>query len=93
MPSESSLLFCSPQTTSYQGLPVRSLIDSSRSFRLAEQGFVKFPNWLARLFRGESKMLTAGEVVDTYFLEVRCALLELAATLDRYDRDCRGRIG
>lgn len=30
-------------------------------------------------------MLTAGEVIDTYFLEVRCALLELAATLDRYD--------
>ncbi len=30
-------------------------------------------------------MLTAGEVVDTYFLEMRCALLELAATLDRCD--------
>jgi len=35
-------------------------------------------------------MLTAGEVVDTYFLEVRCALLELAATLDRYDRAAEG---
>jgi hypothetical protein len=30
-------------------------------------------------------MLTAGEVIDNCFLEVRCALLELAATLDRHD--------
>ena len=31
-------------------------------------------------------MLTAGEVVDTYYLDVRCMLLEIAATLDRLDR-------
>lgn len=31
-------------------------------------------------------MLTAGEVLGTYFLETRCQLLEIAATLDRLDR-------
>jgi hypothetical protein len=31
-------------------------------------------------------MLTAGQVLNNYFLETRCQLLELAATLDRYDR-------
>ncbi len=30
-------------------------------------------------------MLTAGEVLDTYYLDVRCMLLEIAATLDRFD--------
>jgi hypothetical protein len=30
-------------------------------------------------------MLTAQEVLDTYFLDARCELLELAATLDRLD--------
>ena len=30
-------------------------------------------------------MLTAGEVLDTYYLDVRCMLLEMAATLDRFD--------
>lgn len=31
-------------------------------------------------------MLTAEEVLDKYFLDARCMLLEVAATLDRYDR-------
>jgi hypothetical protein len=30
-------------------------------------------------------MLKAAEVVDRYYLEVRCMLLEIAATLDRLD--------
>ena len=30
-------------------------------------------------------MLTAGEALDTYFLDTRCMLLEIAATLDRFD--------
>lgn len=30
-------------------------------------------------------MLTEREVVDHYFLETRCQLLEIAASLDRYD--------
>ena len=30
-------------------------------------------------------MLTAKQVLDEYFLENRCALLEIAAMLDRYD--------
>ena len=30
--------------------------------------------------------LTAAEVLDTYFLEARARLIELAATLDRIDR-------
>ena len=30
-------------------------------------------------------MLTAEQVLDEYFLENRCMLLEIAATLDRYD--------
>jgi hypothetical protein len=31
-------------------------------------------------------MLTAKQVVDKYFLETRCMLVEIAATLDRLDR-------
>ncbi len=31
-------------------------------------------------------MLTRSQVVDHSFLELRCYLLEIAATLDRYDR-------
>jgi hypothetical protein len=31
-------------------------------------------------------MLTANAVLDHYYLEVRCMLLEIAATLDRLDR-------
>jgi hypothetical protein len=31
-------------------------------------------------------MLTAKAVLDHYYLEVRCMLLEIAATLDRLDR-------
>ncbi len=31
-------------------------------------------------------MLTPAEVVDEYYLEVRCKLLEIAAIMDRYDR-------
>jgi hypothetical protein len=30
-------------------------------------------------------MLTAPQVLDEYFLDARCMLLEIAATLDRYD--------
>jgi hypothetical protein len=30
-------------------------------------------------------MLTARETLDTYFLDTRCMLLEIAATLDRLD--------
>ncbi len=36
-------------------------------------------------------MLTADQVVDTYFLDVRCMLLEIAATLDRHDRATDGK--
>lgn len=31
-------------------------------------------------------MLTSEQVLDAYFLENRCMLLEFAAMLDRYDR-------
>ena len=31
-------------------------------------------------------MLTAGEVLGTYFLDIRCQLLEIGAMLDRLDR-------
>ncbi len=31
-------------------------------------------------------MLTAEQVLDKYFLDARCMLLEVAATLDRFDR-------
>ncbi len=31
-------------------------------------------------------MLTAERVLDEYYLEARCKLLELAAILDRYER-------
>ena len=34
-------------------------------------------------------MLTAEEVLDEYFLDTRCMLLEIAATLDRYDSACK----
>lgn len=34
----------------------------------------------------EKSMLTANEVLGTCFLETRCQLLEIAATLDRLDR-------
>ncbi|HID77510.1 MAG TPA: hypothetical protein EYP56_16135 [Planctomycetaceae bacterium] len=30
-------------------------------------------------------MLSSEQVLDQYFLETRCRLLEIAATLDRYD--------
>ncbi len=30
-------------------------------------------------------MLTAQQVIDRYFLDTRCQLLEIAATLDRHD--------
>jgi len=33
----------------------------------------------------ENKM-TAHQVLETYFLETRCKLIEIAATLDRVDR-------
>lgn len=33
-------------------------------------------------------MLTPRQVIDEYYLEVRCKLLEIAAILDRYDRAC-----
>jgi hypothetical protein len=42
-------------------------------------------------------MLTSNQVLDQYYLEARCMLLEIAATLDRYDRaaavDANGRAG
>ena len=31
-------------------------------------------------------MLSPSQVVDEYYLEVRCKLLEIGAILDRYDR-------
>ena len=31
-------------------------------------------------------MLTAERVLDLYFLDTRCMLIEIAALLDRYDR-------
>ena len=31
-------------------------------------------------------MLTPGKVLDNYYLEARCMLIEIAATLDRYQR-------
>lgn len=31
-------------------------------------------------------MQKPAEVLDSYYLEARCQLLEIAATLDRYDR-------
>jgi len=30
-------------------------------------------------------MLTPQQVIDTYYLDARCMLLEIAATMDRYD--------
>ena len=37
-------------------------------------------------------MLSAQRVLDEYFLDTRCMLLEIAATLDRYDASA-GRDG
>lgn len=34
----------------------------------------------------ESPMLSASQVVDKYFLETRCMLIEIAAMLDRCER-------
>lgn len=34
-------------------------------------------------------MLTPKQVIDEYYLEVRCKLLEIAAIMDRYDRACQ----
>jgi len=31
-------------------------------------------------------MLTPDSVLDNYFLDTRCMLIEIASTLDRYDR-------
>ena len=31
-------------------------------------------------------MLTANEVLERYYLDVRCMLIEIGATLDRHDR-------
>jgi hypothetical protein len=38
----------------------------------------------------EAMMLSAAEVVDNYYLETRCMLLDIAATLDRLDRAAEG---
>ena len=38
-------------------------------------------------------MLTAEKVLDKYFLDARCMLLEIAATLDRFDRAGEGQTG
>lgn len=38
-------------------------------------------------------MLTAGEVLGTYYLETRCQLLEIGAMLDRLDRAASGSPG
>jgi hypothetical protein len=35
---------------------------------------------------GNLAMLAADQVLDQYFLESRCQLVEIAAMLDRYDR-------
>lgn len=34
-------------------------------------------------------MLTPSKVLDHYYLDTRCMLIEIAATLDRYDRAAR----
>ena len=38
-------------------------------------------------------MLSTGEVLETYFLDTRCMLLEIAATLDRLDRAAAAGLG
>ncbi|MHB8972833.1 MAG: hypothetical protein ACYC3X_18015 [Pirellulaceae bacterium] len=38
-------------------------------------------------------MLTAEKVLDLYFLDTRCMLIEIAAVLDRYDRAAEGAQG
>jgi hypothetical protein len=37
-------------------------------------------------FRERTAMLTTNQVLDLYFLDTRCMLIEIAALLDRYDR-------
>jgi hypothetical protein len=38
-------------------------------------------------------MLTAEKVLDLYFLDTRCMLIEIAALLDRYDRAVQNESG
>lgn len=38
-------------------------------------------------------MLKPTEVIDEYYLEARCKILEIAAILDRYDRSAREHPG
>ena len=38
-------------------------------------------------------MLTAEKVLDLYFLDARCMLIEIAALLDRYDRAVQNESG
>ena len=38
-------------------------------------------------------MLPAEKVLDLYFLDARCMLIEIAALLDRYDRAVQGQPG
>jgi hypothetical protein len=38
-------------------------------------------------------MLTAEKVLDHYFLDARCMLIEIAALLDRFDRAAEARTG
>lgn len=38
-------------------------------------------------------MLTAKQVLDEHFLDTRCMLLEIAATLDRHDAACARAAG
>ena len=38
-------------------------------------------------------MLTAEKVLDLYFLDARCMLIETAALLDRYDRAAQNEPG
>ena len=35
---------------------------------------------------GRNAMLKPSQVLDNYYLDTRCMLIEIAATLDRYDR-------
>jgi hypothetical protein len=38
-------------------------------------------------------MLTPEKVLDNYYLDTRCMLVEIAATLDRYDRASKQQAG
>lgn len=38
-------------------------------------------------------MLTAEQVLDHYFLDARCMVIELAALLDRFDRAAEAQAG